>query len=254
MGWRAFGTPPCSIRVMPLRALCGVPCAWSLDVVGGQCDRRLATICFVTSQGRFEQWRFGHGGRWRRYPCFMVSSVANDSVVPKGAFLSMSAKRTQPESGSTMLLNVAPLVAPDEAIQERVDAMERVRSTRETAMFDEVRCAATMAGCESVVPGGLPAGVAWQAAAELRSTIGFVSAELAVYDVIHARAPLAQIGGGWIARSIRNIWNRMCMRTGALFPCVGPRGRGQASACSNGVVCNRYAGCLVCWWGETGVV
>ena len=58
----------------------------------------------------------------------------------------MSAK--EPEAGSAMLLNVAPMTAPDAAVQERVDAMERARSTRETAMFDEVRCAASMAGCE----------------------------------------------------------------------------------------------------------
>jgi len=66
----------------------------------------------------------------------------------------MSAKPV--ESGSAMVLNVSPLPAPDAAVQERVDAMERARSTRESAMFDEVlRCA--VATCSPLMFGGFRA-------------------------------------------------------------------------------------------------
>jgi len=84
----------------------------------------------------------------RRAMAALSNSGSRSGAAP-ATFLAASG-----ESGNVMLLNISPLASPDAEVEERVDAMERTRSARETAVFDE-------------------------AAAELHSTIDFVAAELA---------------------------------------------------------------------------
>lgn len=66
--------------------------------------------------------------------------------MPKGAGPTTFLGAPPGESGSAMLLNISPLAAPDAEVVERVDAMERTRSERETAVFDEVRSAMALVG------------------------------------------------------------------------------------------------------------
>jgi hypothetical protein len=58
--------------------------------------------------------------------------------LPRGVSTFLATRESPVGLGSSMVLNLSPLAATDAEVEERVDAMERARSVRETTIFDEV--------------------------------------------------------------------------------------------------------------------